>query len=491
VARTTRDIVVVADADVLVEPAVLHAAIDDVRLRGGWAVPFDREEWVDEMVTTLLTAAPASTDIAMPIGRPAENEAVAFGVVVLPRAAWEHVGGQDERFVGAGHEDQAFACALDTMWSPVRRLSGRLVHLHRERSTVDGSEQHDVRSRRILAQYDDASGHPDRMRRLVNGTWTLPDRGHSPMSGVRGGRSVPSLRICVVLYENDPAEVRRCVRGVAAAARYAQRLDRLGEVEIEIGDGSPHRVLSNSDVDALTRIALDHGVTSLRYRQLDAGHGSAGGNNCLASGATTELLMVLDPRTVAAPNMLVELAEPLVDQRVAITEPRQMPFEHPKPFDPNTGRTSWASGCGLMIRRDVFEAVSGYDEETFPLYCDDVDLSWRVRLAGFDIVHAGRAALFHDKRHDGDAVSPEPAETRAGRLPTALLAYRYGRPDVVELLLTTSANGHHSDAGIINVRAEFEQRAREGRLPAPLDGAARVADFVGFVPGGDRFGGVA
>lgn len=49
-------------------------------------------------------------------------------VVVVSRGLWDRVGGFDERFVGWGFEDTAFACATDAV-SGRLRLNGDLWHL--------------------------------------------------------------------------------------------------------------------------------------------------------------------------------------------------------------------------------------------------------------------------------------------------------------------------------------------------------------------------
>jgi GT2 family glycosyltransferase len=53
------------------------------------------------------------------------------------------------------------------------------------------------------------------------------------------------------------------------------------------------------------------------------------------------------------------------------------------------------SGAALMVRRSVFEAIGGYTEGFF-MYHDDVELAWRCRLAGHEVLFCPRADVVHD-----------------------------------------------------------------------------------------------
>lgn len=60
-----------------------------------------------------------------------------------------------------------------------------------------------------------------------------------------------------------------------------------------------------------------------------------------------------------------------------------------------THNVSAVSGACMMIRRDVFDELGGYDETQFSVYYGDVDLALRARQAGFLTVYAADAQLTH------------------------------------------------------------------------------------------------
>lgn len=59
----------------------------------------------------------------------------------------------------------------------------------------------------------------------------------------------------------------------------------------------------------------------------------------------------------------------------------------------------FASGAAMLIKRQVLEEIGRFDEDLF-LYQEDLDISWRARLAGYRIVLASRSHAYHHYSFD-------------------------------------------------------------------------------------------
>src|SRR5690606_7950226 len=107
------------------------------------------------------------------------------------------------------------------------------------------------------------------------------------------------------------------------------------------------------------------------------------GHNANAARGKAPWLFVVNPDGVLEPGAWKRLIEHAQgdDRATAAWEMRQLPYEHPKAYDPVTLATGWTSGAATLFRRDAFEAAGGYESRIF-LYGEDVDLSWRLRARG-------------------------------------------------------------------------------------------------------------
>ena len=296
-----------------------------------------------------------------------------------------------------------------------------------------------------------------------------------------------SLRIQSVFYSLPHQSLRRYVRALAQMVRTLKDTRPELSVDVAWADNSAAPLLSPAMIEELRESLATGGVQNLTYHYFAENLGHGGAQNRLNRDAEAEadLILVLNPDTSPSPTLLLKLLAALTDS-VGIVEARQLPLEHQKAYDPVTGDTSWASGACALVRREVFDATGGYDDQSFFLYCDDVDFSWRARLAGFRVVYQPSAVCFHDKRLSADArEQPSDTEIFHSGLAGLLLAAKYSRPDLVESQLqyfTASALPQHA-----RILEDFSQRRSGGRLPAAIDPDARVADFSTYAYAPLRF----
>lgn len=125
-------------------------------------------------------------------------------------------------------------------------------------------------------------------------------------------------------------------------------------------------------------------------------NGFARGMNLLASQSDARFMFLLNPDTQLESGCLEALlARAQSDDRIGICDARQSPREHPKAWDRATGETSWCSGAAALIRRKAFEEAGGFDERLFFMYCEDVDLSWKLWLKGWKCVYEPAAVVQH------------------------------------------------------------------------------------------------
>lgn len=63
-----------------------------------------------------------------------------------------------------------------------------------------------------------------------------------------------------------------------------------------------------------------------------------------------------------------------------------------------TREVDYCSGASLMIRRDLFERLGGFDPAFAPAYYEDTDLAFRIRAHGMKVLYEPRSVIVH---HEG------------------------------------------------------------------------------------------
>lgn len=283
--------------------------------------------------------------------------------------------------------------------------------------------------------------------------------------------------ICLqsVLYNLELSHIRRSLEYIDNASRNAMAAGLARPIRVAYGDCSPSPAIDAETLEKLRR-TYSH-IGGIDYTFFDANLGSAASHNRLLAGANSELTVILNPDVLVSPNAFVEMRSALAHPGVGLVEARQIPIEHPKYYDPDTGETSWASTACTMARTALLQQLGGFDSDTFFLYCDDVDLCWRARLAGHKIIYECSACVFHDKRvdRDGGWISSS-AEKYYSAEAALLLTYKYSRSDITEQYVNDFRRS--GDEALIKAADQFELRRDTGKLPAQLDPDNAIAQFL-------------
>ncbi|HOW42473.1 MAG TPA: glycosyltransferase family 2 protein [Candidatus Omnitrophota bacterium] len=123
--------------------------------------------------------------------------------------------------------------------------------------------------------------------------------------------------------------------------------------------------------------------------------GFARANNRVFPRCTAEYIALVNNDTRLDKEWLSALvARMQADASIGAVCSKRIPQEAPRFIDPVTGEISWCSAGHCLVRRAALEK-SGYFDEAFFMYGEDVDLSWRMWLRGFRCVYVPESICEH------------------------------------------------------------------------------------------------
>lgn len=280
-----------------------------------------------------------------------------------------------------------------------------------------------------------------------------------------------------LLYHTPLAGVERMLEALDNSSRIGQSEGVCSGFVVTLGDASAERLLSDDDLDRL-RERLPH-VHQLRYHFFGANVGTSRGHNEMATLLDEpDYLIFSNPDVVPEPRAIWRMVAAFADPQVGFVEAKQLPIEHPKDYASSTGFTSWATTAFAMTPRELFLELGGFDAQTFFMYCDDVDYSWRVREAGRQVVFQPAAVVFHDKYLDTDGRwMPTSAEVRFSAEAGLLIAHKWSKPGLVKSILRRFESEDASPEEKAAAQ-EFRRREAAGTLVEQRDPDHRVATFA-------------
>ncbi|WP_303851729.1 glycosyltransferase [Seleniivibrio woodruffii] len=152
----------------------------------------------------------------------------------------------------------------------------------------------------------------------------------------------------------------------------------------------------------------------------------AGHNRAISSGSSDFCLITNIDLVFTSDAVSTVVKHALADTggKAASWELRQIPFEHPKYYDPVTLETNWSSHACILLRRSSYEAVGGYEPKIF-MYAEDVELSYRFRSEGYVLKYCPDAVVEHFSYEKEGHVKP--LQYELSTLGCAYVRLRYGR----------------------------------------------------------------
>jgi hypothetical protein len=158
------EVAVILDADVIAPPEQISIAVETARRRGKLVFGFTEYVALNAIVTRRVLEGMPINEAKGAAIRKWNHES---SVVVVTREMWERVGGFDERFVGWGQEDVAFAQACRVLGGEPFRVPGRVLHLWHGRSAERDRNLPAWRANQALGKRYRETKEPEAMRDLL------------------------------------------------------------------------------------------------------------------------------------------------------------------------------------------------------------------------------------------------------------------------------------------------------------------------------------
>lgn len=214
----------------------------------------------------------------------------------------------------------------------------------------------------------------------------------------------------VILNWNGRSFLERFLPGIISRLEAGQR--------VVVADNA-------STDDSLT--LMQERFPDVQVIQLDSNHGFAKGYNLALQQVEADYYVILNSDVEVTDNWITPVIRFMEsDPLTAACQPKLLswsnkdqfeyagaaggwldkygyPFARGRVFDicetdkgqyDTTGRIFWASGAALFIRAKVFHEMGGFDPYFFA-HMEEIDLCWRIQLAGYHIFSFPASVVYH------------------------------------------------------------------------------------------------
>jgi len=220
---------------------------------------------------------------------------------------------------------------------------------------------------------------------------------------VKALKRFPRVSI-IILNHNGLCHLKECLESVTGV-EYPD--DKLEVILVDNGSQDESVNFVRENFSTVKLVALDKNV------------GFAEGNNIGERYASGEYVVFLNNDTRVDKRWLAELIRTIdKDETAGVCGSKILFYRSPDKvnyaggkitpvgsgYEINFGRkdtlerdpkhVGYASGASMIMRRSLFQKLNGFDEAYF-IYCEDVDLSWRVWLQGYRVVYVPTSIVQH------------------------------------------------------------------------------------------------
>jgi GT2 family glycosyltransferase len=228
----------------------------------------------------------------------------------------------------------------------------------------------------------------------------------------------PAGAVAIVTY-NAEGQIRACLDSLAPCR---------GRWQVAVAD--------NGSTDGTLAILAEY--PWVQVVALGKNEGFAHGCNAAARATTAEWVLFLNPDTVVPPGATDELLARAASSGARAAAPRLNnpdgsyqagsanrrlptfgyllceallvhrmwpgnPFKRSNQlpgFDPSrSGRIEQPLGAALLIRRDLYEALGGWDERFAPIWFEDIDLAARMNARSEPVIYSADVTVTHTGQH--------------------------------------------------------------------------------------------
>ena len=197
---------------------------------------------------------------------------------------------------------------------------------------------------------------------------------------------------------------------------------------VEHSDSSISRIVvadNGSDDDSIE--VLEREFPQVEILRLEKNFGFAEGYNRAVKAIECKYTILLNSDAAASPGWDISLFDFMENQPdVGACQPKLLSFNNPESFEyagaaggyidcngypycrgrifdtcekdagqyDSIADIHWATGAALMVRRQVYIDCGGLDPEFFA-HMEEIDLCWRIRLAGWKIAIVPTAVVYH------------------------------------------------------------------------------------------------